>query len=183
MARLILEVTMCSFEWWSYTLKCTRSFLNISQFSLNNKQWTDQNSKCVIPLYLTSRKTHAFLVLFSMYGKAVVVAMQTAAHLMLTVCYGPVFLRWKGSNPLLFHFSCPFCHLLSSHTSQQEPAALPSYRDSLPVGLRNKLYSHMLYFLRHRLSQLECVFLQGLTASQLALVWLCAAYTNNIMLV
>lgn len=161
----------CSFEWWSYTLKCTRSFLNISQFSLNNKQIKMQSASY---LYLNSRKTlHAFVVMFSVYYvKAVVVAMQTAAIGLSNPPHAdrllwPRIFAVKRQKPPPVPFFLPSA-FISHFSAGACGAAFSSYRDSLPVCLRNKLYSHI-YFLRHTApSVFSCRVLYSLT--QLALV-------------
>lgn len=153
---------MCSFEWRSYTLKCTRSFLNISQFSLNNKQWSDQNSVLYFYIFNGRETLHALFSIMVNSGHGHTdcccrdhrcLSSPPHAGCLLRPCF---FVVKKQQPPFCLIFSCPFCHLLSSHTSQQEPAALPSYRHSLPVCLRNELYSHVHYFLRRWLSQ-HCV--------------------------
>lgn len=192
MARLILEVVMCSFEWRSYTLKCTRSFLNISQFSLNNKQWSEKKSASYFYIFNGRETLHGFSVLFSI--------MVNSGHGHTDCCcrdhhclscpphagclLRPWFLWWKSSNPLLSDFFLPFLpSAVLSHFSAGAcgAALLPAQFTCLPS--KRTLLTHALLPASLTLTAL-CVFsCRVLTASQLALVWLCDTYTHNIMLV
>ncbi|KAI2649813.1 hypothetical protein H4Q32_015843 [Labeo rohita] len=115
-------------------------------------------------------------------GHAIGITAVFLTHLMLAVCYGPVFCGEKAATPfclIFFPALSAICSPLTllSRSLRRCPLTGTVYLSAFETNFTHTCTT----FCVTDSHSTACVFLQGLTASQLALVWLHDTYTNNIM--